>query len=1330
MSTPASVLVRIFHLDYVILLRSLTIIGHGGFSILDTPARLEVAPTRTPTAGGIAPFSSSPFTEDTPQDVSLSPNVPYLDVSVRDTLLQHAYRMYENSSSFVPPGLTYMPLPTIAMSTPQVNKVYSEQLLPLLIVLNSLYQQHPPTLLLLGSVYFALGNYQSALQTFGEILAVEPNYVEAMFNVGCTLQALGELADARNHWQQALQHDPIYWEAMDNLLGSFLTSDLTSTPHDNVHVYRHVYSLCRQILSRIVDPIGRMIVPIIPSHLFRLQKLYYTSGTVLRLSSTAESQPPLLQDYLAAIELAIQFSAPSGDVLRFTFRDLVAAVSFSCLLMAHGRNTVIPQRVLDSLSTPDRVYTSAMVVEPGFDVLEAVHLAGDDILSTLHGGTGFFPITLLLPEQAVNLAHALFPRSAGVLPGICVFDTDSSQVRVPPEGLQQDTNFMTSTVLLTLANRVQELVSGTPILPPSTRLNILAGPSLALLLYYLSLSLSPTPSTYNDLGVIIASLPNWRTYIAPSGEQQTLTGHRLARAYYDYGLQMNSTHPYLLMNSGSLLKDEDHIADAIRLYQAALHYKPDFDIALANLGNAVKDIGRPWEAIQYFERAIVLNPRLPEAVCGLASSKTALCDWRGRGAIKDEIGVDDDGHLIPAFASPDAIAGWLHTVFEITAMQLDASYVVNAGLVRALGDVDFWLKWVEKATDAPLSGENLARWRKLFMRFFSDFDRQGKKVNEGGFVIRFVEWSLRRMQKNWYKDLYGNVESTDTRCRPPSLDDVQRYTWLQFPHSSISAVVPCVLPFHTFAYPMPCRMIRLISHRNALRTSLSVLLQPWMPRHVYPPPAPPVRGRINVGYVSGDLNDHPLAHLMQSVFGLHDRDMFGIHVYAISASDGSYSRRKIESESEHFLDCSSWPTKAVIERIVRDQIHILVNLGGYTKGARNDIFAARPCPVQMSLMGFAGTLAAGWCDYLVCDSIACPKELAASERWRARKIAGFETSRMQDGFKELDLETDIDSVADPESLNEDWMYTEKLLYMPHSFMVTDHKQSSREDEHLTPGLRAQTPGSLLWAAEERRRLEWRLRCFPVLQPNTFIFANFNQLYKVRTAVFGSWLKILARLPNSILWLLRFPPSGEAHLLKTARLWAGEQIASRIVFSDVAPKEDHISRARVADLFLDTLECSAHTIAADILWSGTPMITCPRYKYKMCSRVSSSMAHATGLGNKMVVNSLQEYEERAVALARSLSYSQVEPHPGCFEWRSQGELAELRRALFLNRDHMPLFDTARWTQNLERGFREAWRRWARGTEFEVSSEWEATSRSEKVSGCIVVQDSTPVIFRTQ
>jgi predicted O-linked N-acetylglucosamine transferase (SPINDLY family) len=186
----------------------------------------------------------------------------------------------------------------------------------------------------------------------------------------------------------------------------------------------------------------------------------------------------------------------------------------------------------------------------------------------------------------------------------------------------------------------------------------------------------------------------------------------------------------------------------------------------------------------------------------------------------------------------------------------------------------------------------------------------------------------------------------------------------------------------------------------------------------------------------------------------------------------------------------------------------------------------------------------------------------------------------------------------------------------------------------------------------------------------------------------------------VLWLLRFPDLGEQYLKKTAVAWVGAEVASRVVFTDVAPKQQHISRAHACDLFLDTPECNAHTTAADILWSGTPLLTLPRYRHKMCSRMAASIlrgalpSRAGGeLGSRgaaaardLVARDDADYIEKAVRLAGGLAYVAHRP---------RGRLAELRRLLWEGRWASPLFDTRRWVRDLEEAYGIAWERWVRG-----------------------------------
>lgn len=184
--------------------------------------------------------------------------------------------------------------------------------------------------------------------------------------------------------------------------------------------------------------------------------------------------------------------------------------------------------------------------------------------------------------------------------------------------------------------------------------------------------------------------------------------------------------------------------------------------------------------------------------------------------------------------------------------------------------------------------------------------------------------------------------------------------------------------------------------------------------------------------------------------------------------------------------------------------------------------------------------------------------------------------------------------------------------------------------------------------------------------------------------------------------MRFPEAGEQNLRDIAKAWAGEQTASRIIFTDVAPKNAHIARAKVLDLFLDTPECNAHTTATDVLWSGTPLLTLPRYKYKMCSRMASSILSsalpASEAGHRargeLIASSDDDYENKAIRLCMDLRYL-----PGG-EGRASGRLAELRQMLFQQRHQNKLFSTARWVRDLEEAYEAVWSQWVNGEEGDI------------------------------
>jgi len=186
----------------------------------------------------------------------------------------------------------------------------------------------------------------------------------------------------------------------------------------------------------------------------------------------------------------------------------------------------------------------------------------------------------------------------------------------------------------------------------------------------------------------------------------------------------------------------------------------------------------------------------------------------------------------------------------------------------------------------------------------------------------------------------------------------------------------------------------------------------------------------------------------------------------------------------------------------------------------------------------------------------------------------------------------------------------------------------------------------------------------------FVFCSFNSARKLTPAQFAAWMRILRRVPDSVLWLCTDTEPVRDNL-RVAALRHG--IASeRLVFAPRAPHSAYLARLQLADLCLDTLPLSGGEAAADALWAGVPVLTHAGHSY--AARLGGSLLHAIGLP-ELVTRSARAYEDKAVRLAGKPQ-----------------ELARLRRRLAKNRDRTPLFDTPALVRHLEQLYLQV----ARGT----------------------------------
>ncbi|PNP51445.1 hypothetical protein THARTR1_07885 [Trichoderma harzianum] len=985
-------------------------------------------------------------------------------------------------------------------------------------------------ILLGGCLLYGLSRFEDAVEWFSRVLALDSSHVEAITNIAATLYCLNRQEEAERHWLNAIKLCPAHLEATEQLVG-LLYKKRSREAIDIICFVQQALKLPKGNPARSTYP------PLGVCSVSSDEHSHSQQSTAAQYGFQPETTPLTGGHNMRGSEFGSSgYALPNNENGRI-------------LALVHAKGTILYG--LKDIERASEAFEEAVLISVGERIRSVQELVNriHAVLSpagSFPAGNDQRPVSrrplLLPPEKARQTAHLVFAAGGGgsELPGLA-FVPEGAARRVAVQ--------TTSNALLSLAKIFQDAMSGGSIVPSLLRQPSGIGDILAL--YYLSLSLQESPSTANNIGILLAGV---QQQMAPNNTNTPTTatsrpslpgvvpgsGLALALAYYNYGLRLDPRHVHLHTNLGSLLKDVGQLDLAIQMYERAVSCDKTFDIALTNLANAVKDKGRIKDAIAYYRRAVEANPEFAEAVCGLLTALNSVCDWRGRGGALLELGkydrwhVDDKGILVDVQAAMHG-SGLTQRVIDIIS--------------RQLGDASRW-------------GCNILQ----------------------------------------QPTIHALAQQLGDFCRTPGFNlEMAMSAWAGEPWEG-------------------SRLVRLVER------AARVILWTW-------------------------YHDK-----MQSVFGFHNPQRARAFCYATTPSDRSIHRQQIEREAPVFRDVSSWPADKLIQQIIRDEIHILVNLNGYTRGARNEIFAARPAPIQMSFMGFAGTLGAEWCDYILADTTAIPP--STLRPWRRN--------------------TSIDDVFHDQTEGDDlqWMYSENIIFCRDTFFCCDHAQSCDTDER-----------GMTWEDEEKRRWKMRKELFPTIADD------------IDPTTFRSWLRILARTPKAVLWLLRFPELGEANLRQTAESWAGAEVASRLIFTDVAPKSQHITRARVCDMFLDTAECNAHTTAADVLWSSTPLLTLPRYSYKMCSRMAASIlqgalpktAEGRQAALELIADSEPEYEDSATELAGGLTYEITEEGYG----RGTGRLAELRKLLWDSKWKCGLFNTRRWVNDLEMAYQEAWRRWVAG-----------------------------------
>jgi hypothetical protein len=139
-----------------------------------------------------------------------------------------------------------------------------------------------------------------------------------------------------------------------------------------------------------------------------------------------------------------------------------------------------------------------------------------------------------------------------------------------------------------------------------------------------------------------------------------------------------------------------------------------------------------------------------------------------------------------------------------------------------------------------------------------------------------------------------------------------------------------------------------------------------------PRPVGPADRKLRIGYLCGSFTQHTIGMQLAGVLEAHDRDRFELTAYDYSPEDSSLVRARIKAAFQTWVDISAIGPVTAAQRIVADEIDVLVDLNGYTQGTRTEIIVLRPAPIQVNFLGYPATQAGEWTDYVIADTTVLP----------------------------------------------------------------------------------------------------------------------------------------------------------------------------------------------------------------------------------------------------------------------------------------------------------------------------------------------------------------------
>ena len=414
-------------------------------------------------------------------------------------------------------------------------------------------------------------------------------------------------------------------------------------------------------------------------------------------------------------------------------------------------------------------------------------------------------------------------------------------------------------------------------------------------------------------------------------------------------IEINPNVASFHLNQGIVFQELKQWDAAVASYNSAIALKPDYAEAYCNRGNALKELKQLDVAVDSYDKAIALKPELMEA-------------YYNRGISLKELNQTD-----AAIASYDR------------AIALKPDYV-EAHCNRGNA-----LKELRQFEAAVASYERAIALRPDYAEAFYNRGVSQQELKQLGNAVASYE------QANRLKPDYEYLDGIRQHIKMLMCD------WQDFESNVLDLtekirlkkrVSPC---FHVLSLPINPYDLRAVAElwsedKYPYNSSLGPISKITS------------KSKIRIGYYSADFRVHPVSFLTVGLFEHHDKSRFELIAFSMSAVVNDEIRERISKSFDQLIDVTSMSDKEVEVLSRKLGVDIAVDLGGHTQNCRTGIFSFRAAPIQLSYIGFLGTMGAKYYDYLIADKTIIPVK---SQVYYSEKIVYLPSYQVNDSKQEI-----------------------------------------------------------------------------------------------------------------------------------------------------------------------------------------------------------------------------------------------------------------------------------------------------------------------------------------